>query len=184
MTKHDKKTIPEEIEEILEEEIMNDEWIIENTINEESVENELEDTDSECGKLKEAFTRQQADFNNFKKRVERDRDDMIFFLKADILKKILPRIDDLQRIISQTPEEEKNWTVYTWIVSIEKKLVSDLERMWVRTFDSKWDLINIDKHEVMTQIPWEDWIILDEFEKWYMIGDRVLRVAKVVVGQN
>jgi molecular chaperone GrpE (heat shock protein) len=74
--------------------------------------------------------------------------------------------------------------VYTWILSIEKKLLQDLEKMWVKAFDSKWDLINIDKHEVMTQIPWEDWIILDEFEKWYMIGDRVLRVAKVVVGQS
>lgn len=184
MTKHDKKTTPEEVEKILEEELVNNEWIIENTINEEIIESEIEDTDSECSKLKEAFTRQQADFNNFKKRVDRDREDMIFFLKSDILKKILPRIDDLQRIISQTPEEEKNWTVYTWIVSIEKKLVSDLERMWVRAFESKWDLINIDKHEVMTQIPWADWIILDEFEKWYMIGDRVLRVAKVVVGQS
>jgi molecular chaperone GrpE len=65
------------------------------------------DADSECSKLKEAFTRQQADFNNFKKRVERDREDMIFFLKADILKKILPRIDDLQRIILQTPDDQK-----------------------------------------------------------------------------
>jgi molecular chaperone GrpE len=103
MTKHDKKTTPEEVEKILEEELVIDE----NTINEEIVENESEDTTSECSKLKEAFTRQQADFNNFKKRVDRDRDDMIFFLKSDILKKILPRIDDLQRIISQTPDEQK-----------------------------------------------------------------------------
>ncbi len=184
MTKHDKKTktTPEEVEKILEEELVNNEWIIEenDTINEEIIEN----IDSECDKLKEAFTRQQADYDNFKKRVERDKEDMIFFLKADILKKILPRIDDLQRIISQTPDEQKTWTVYTWIVSIEKKLLQDLERMGVKAFESKWEQINIERHEVMTQIPWEEWIILDEFEKWYSIGDRVLRVAKVVVGQG
>ncbi|MFA5916709.1 MAG: nucleotide exchange factor GrpE [Candidatus Gracilibacteria bacterium] len=185
MTKHDKKTTPEEVEKILEEELVNDEGIIdENKINEEIIESESVDADSECSKLKEAFTRQQADFNNFKKRVERDREDMIFFLKADILKKILPRIDDLQRIILQTPDDQKKGTVYTGIISIEKKLLQDLERMGVKAFDSKGDQINIEKHEVMTQIPGEEGIILDEFEKGYMIGDRVLRVAKVVVGQG
>jgi len=53
-----------------------------------------------------------ADFDNFKKRVDRDRDDMIFFLKNDILKKILPRVDDLERIIKNTPEELKNNALY------------------------------------------------------------------------
>jgi len=48
-----------------------------------------------------------ADFDNFKKRTERDRTDMIFFLKQDIFKKILPRLDDLERMIKNTPEELK-----------------------------------------------------------------------------
>ena len=59
---------------------------------------------------------------------------------------------------------------------------NDLEKMWVKTFDSKWTEVDPNKHEVMTQIPGEEWIIVDEFEKWYMLEDRVLRVAKVVVG--
>jgi molecular chaperone GrpE (heat shock protein) len=49
-----------------------------------------------------------ADYENFKKRVERDRQDMIFFLKSDIFKKILPRLDDLERIINNTPDELKD----------------------------------------------------------------------------
>jgi molecular chaperone GrpE len=49
-----------------------------------------------------------ADFDNFKKRTERDRTDMIFFLKQDIFKKILPRLDDLDRMIKNTPEDLKN----------------------------------------------------------------------------
>jgi molecular chaperone GrpE len=47
----------------------------------------------------------QADFDNYKKRVARDRDEMIFFLKSDILTKVLPRIDDLERIIKNTPAD-------------------------------------------------------------------------------
>jgi molecular chaperone GrpE len=46
-----------------------------------------------------------ADFENFKKRVDRDKNDMIFFLKQDIFKKLLPLIDDLERIIKNTDPE-------------------------------------------------------------------------------
>jgi molecular chaperone GrpE len=53
-----------------------------------------------------------ADFENFKKRVERDKQDMIFFLKQDIFKKILPRIDDLERIIKNTPEDMQNGALF------------------------------------------------------------------------
>jgi molecular chaperone GrpE len=53
-----------------------------------------------------------ADFDNYKKRVDRDKLDMIFFLKNDILKKILPRVDDLDRIIKNTPEDLKNNALY------------------------------------------------------------------------
>ncbi|MDR0772346.1 MAG: nucleotide exchange factor GrpE [Candidatus Peribacteria bacterium] len=49
----------------------------------------------------------QADFDNYKKRTERDKEDMTFFLKADILGRILPRIDDLERIIKNTPKDLK-----------------------------------------------------------------------------
>ncbi|MDR2411109.1 MAG: nucleotide exchange factor GrpE [Candidatus Peribacteria bacterium] len=58
------------------------------------------------------LTKTLADFENYKKRVERDKDDMIFFLKSDILKKILPRIDDLERIIKNTPKDLKNNPLY------------------------------------------------------------------------
>lgn len=195
MTKHGKKDekfevpneqIEQEIEDVIKDinneeegELLSDDDLVEN-IEEEEIDNK----NNELTKLKEAFARQQADFDNFKKRVERDREDMMFFLKADILKKVLPRIDDLQRIITGTPDEEKDNAIYKWILSIEKKLVHDLEKMWVKPFESKWEQVDPDKHEVMTQIPWKNWIIVDEFEKWYMVWDRVLRVAKVVVWQE
>jgi molecular chaperone GrpE len=71
---------------------------------EEQIE-EIQKDESEIGKLKDMLARNQADFDNFKKRTERDKDDMIFFLKLDIFKKILPRLDDLERIIKNTPED-------------------------------------------------------------------------------
>ncbi|MDP2395730.1 MAG: nucleotide exchange factor GrpE [bacterium] len=61
-------------------------------------------SDSKC---KEMLARTMADYENFKKRVERDKMDMIFFLKSDIFKKILPRLDDLERILKNTPDDMK-----------------------------------------------------------------------------
>lgn len=138
---------------------------------------------NEISKLKDILARTQADYANFKTRVERDREDMIYYLKADIFKKILPIIDDIERIISQTPEPQRDNWVYEWVLSIQKKLIDDLEKQWVKCFDSIWSEIDPNKHEVMTQLPWKDWIILEEFEKWYLLWDKILRVAKVIVWQ-
>jgi molecular chaperone GrpE len=150
---------------------------------EEQVE-EIQKDESEIGKLKDMLARNQADFDNFKKRTERDKDDMIFFLKLDIFKKILPRLDDLERIIKNTPEDMTSWALFEWVITLQKQLLKDVTKMWVIVFESKGEEVNPDKHEVMTQVPGEEWRIVDEFEKWYMLWERVLRVAKVVVGNG
>lgn len=142
-----------------------------------------ENSSDEVAKLKEQLARTQADYANFKMRSERDRQDMIFFLKYDIFKKILPRIDDLERMIKNTPEEQRVWALYEAILAQEKAFKKDLENLWVVAFESLGQEVDPDKHEVMTQIPsGTPWVIVDEFEKWYMLGERVLRVAKVIVG--
>jgi len=147
----------------------------------EQQEDIIEQDENEILKLKDMLARSSADFENFKKRTERDKADMVFFLKLDIFKKILPRIDDLERIIKNTPEEMQNWAVYEWVLTLQKTFLKDLDKLWVKSFESIWHEVDPDKHEVMTQIPWEEWKIIDEFEKWYLLWDRILRVAKVVV---
>ncbi len=183
MPKNDKQDKEKEdiIEEMQDEinEIENEEWEIQEEVIEEM---NGEESSDEVSKLKEILAKTQADFENFKKRTARDRDDMIFFLKADILKKVLPRVDDLDRIIKKTPEDMQDWALFEGVVSLKKVLEKDLNSMWVSPFDSIWNEPNPDRHEVMTKIPWgEDWIIMEEFEKWYNLWDKVLRVAKVVV---
>lgn len=161
----------EEIEVLNNEEIEDEEEIEKN---EDLIENEVD-------KLKDLLARNQADFENFKKRTQRDKDDMIFFLKSDILKKILPRIDDMERIINNTPEELKEGWLYEWILAMEKALKKDLVWLWVEDFISLWWEVDPNKHDVMTKAPGKEDIIIDEFEKWYLLNNRVLRHAKVVV---
>ncbi len=147
----------------------------------EEYQEEISKDENKIAKLQDALARSQADFDNFKKRTERDKDDMVFFLKADIFKKILPRLDDLERIIKNTPAEMQEWALFEWVVTLQKSLLKDLNKLWVEAFESVWHEVDPEKHEVMTQVPGEEWVIIDEFEKWYMISGRVLRVAKVVV---
>jgi len=106
----------------------------------------------------------------------------MFFLKSDILGKILPRIDDLERMLKNTPEDMRSGALYEWILALEKSLKKDLSDLGVKAFESLGQPVDPNKHEVMTQVPSEQiGLIVDEFEKWYMLWDRVLRVAKVVV---
>ncbi|MDP2090028.1 MAG: nucleotide exchange factor GrpE [Candidatus Gracilibacteria bacterium] len=137
-------------------------------------------SDSKC---KEMLARTMADYENFKKRVERDKMDMIFFLKSDIFKKILPRLDDLERILKNTPDDMKIGVLYEGLVSLESKFQKDIENLGIKSFVSIGSTVDPDKHDVMTTVPGQlEGIIFDEFEKGYMLGDRVLRHAKVVVG--
>jgi grpE len=100
MSNKDKNTIEED--DILE----NIEEEIEQMEKDEESEKPSEASQSpEVDKTKDILTKTLADFDNYKKRVERDKKDMIFFLKSDILKKILPRVDDLERIIKNTPKD-------------------------------------------------------------------------------
>jgi len=180
MSEHKDKEILEE-EDILEqmedeiEEVENEDG----SINEEKLEEAVSPEDEAC---MDRLMKTQADFANFKARTERDKADMVFFLKQDIFKKVLPAIDDLDRIISATLDENKNTPIYEGVVALHKKLVGDLEKMWVKAFESKWQEVNPDKHDVMTTVPGQaEWIIFDEFEKGYELSWRVLRHAKVVV---
>lgn len=183
MTQEEKNKIEENdiLDEMQDEikEIENEDW----TINEEKIEdNFVEEVSPEDEKCKDILARTMADFDNFKKRTERDKQDMIFFLKKDILVKILPRLDDLDRMVNSTPEELKWNVLFEGVLWMQTKIISDLEKMWVTAFNSKWEEVNPDKHDVMTTVPWQkEWIIFDEFEKGYMLWDKVLRHAKVVV---
>jgi molecular chaperone GrpE len=95
----------------------------------EEYQEEISQDENKITKLQDALARSQADFDNFKKRTQRDKDDMIFFLKADIFKKILPRLDDLERIIKNTPEKMQDGAVYQGVVTLQKTLLKDLNKL-------------------------------------------------------
>jgi len=170
--------IMEEIQEEIEN-LKNEEW----EISEERVEQAQWDKDPIFDELKEALLKSQADYENFKRRTVRDKDEMVFFIKSKVINPVLKRVDDIERIIKNTPEEEKESPIFTAVLALEKSLKKDLADMWVKEFISLWEEVDPNKHDVMTQVPGKaENIICDEFEKGYELDWKVLRIAKVVVG--
>jgi len=159
-----------------------------NQIDEENKTQENEKNDhykKQLQELEDKLARNQADYQNLLKRTERDRIDNIFYSKQKILSTILPIIDDLERIIEQTSEHEKETIIYKWNILLKQKIDKIFSELWLKSFSSIWEEVDINKHEVMTKIPSDNpWLIVDEFEKWYILWDKIIRVAKVVVWDN
>ncbi|MDD5376609.1 MAG: nucleotide exchange factor GrpE [Candidatus Gracilibacteria bacterium] len=140
--------------------------------------------EEELEKLRGSLSRAQADYINLLKRVERDKADMTSFMTANIIKKILPTVDNLERALASVPSDiaEQKWT--DGIRATLQGLVKQLESMGVLSFESIGQEVDHERHEVMSQTSGKEGIILTEFEKGYMLHDRVIRHAKVIVGNG
>lgn len=171
---------------LIEEEINN---LEEKDFNEKDLEEKKDRLDIDFSKMmeelnnsKDSLARAQADYQNLLRRVERDKQDMWAYLTSNIILKILPFVDNLERIINHTPEDLLNNSVFEWVKSTYSWIIKTLENLWIQSFESIWNEADVEFHEIMSQWPWAEWIIIQEFEKWYKLWDKVIRHAKVIVG--
>lgn len=141
------------------------------------------DFQNEIKRLQEALARSQADYQNLLMRMERDKTEMVHFLSAKIMLPLLSQVDNLERAVALKSGVEGDGFV-DGIRSVFAGFEKYLESQGVRSFVSIGSEVDADRHDVMTQMPGEAGKILQEFEKGYLIGDRVLRHAKVVVGSG
>jgi molecular chaperone GrpE len=130
--------------------------------------------------LQASLARSQADYANLLMRVERDKADMAFFLSAKMLTPLLTQIDNLERAIALKTGVEGDAFV-DGIRSVLSGFAKFLESQGVTVFVSVGSEVDPDRHDVMTEMPGEAGKIVQEFEKGYMLRDRVLRHAKVIV---
>ncbi|HSM23882.1 MAG TPA: nucleotide exchange factor GrpE [Anaerolineaceae bacterium] len=133
----------------------------------------------------EGWQRERADFQNYKKRIERDQSSLKSFVTAEIIKKYIVVVDDLELAIKNRPthEESKGWV--DGINLIYQKLISILEGEGVEVIpvDGEFDP-NI--HEALSQIDhpeFESGKIVDVMRQGYKIGDRIIRPALVIVAR-
>ena len=152
------------------------------TISEETIENPTSEN-NEIATLRDQLARAQADYQNLKMRGERDRADMIHFLTEKLLSPLLTQIDNLDRAV-KIKDGVTDDAFVDGVRAVQSGLQKYLENQGVQAFDSIGQEVDPDKHEVLSQAPGKEGIIVTEFEKGYMLGDRVLRHAKVIVGSG
>lgn len=152
------------------------------TMNEEATE-KLNPENNEIATLRDQLARAQADYQNLKMRGERDRADMVHFLTEKLLSPLLTQIDNLDRAV-KIKDGVTDDAFVDGVRAVQSGLQKYLENQGVKAFDSVGQEVDPDKHEVLSQAPGKEGIIVTEFEKGYMLGDRVLRHAKVIVGSG
>ena len=134
---------------------------------------------------KEKYLRLFAEFENFKKRTAKERLELFKTAGQEVISAILPILDDMERAINQTPEEEKKSV--EGFVLINNKLADVLKGNGLNVTETKiGDTFDSEIHEAITLIPSDDdqkGKIIDVTEKGYKLGDKIIRFPKVVVGQ-
>jgi len=130
------------------------------------------------------WQRERADFLNYKKRIERDQQQLNARIKGDIIKKILPVMDDLERALKALPDGVKEASWEAGIDLIYRKLRNTLESEGITRIAGESFDPNI--HEAISHEPSSDHgsgEIIEIVQQGYMLGDRILRPALVRVAQ-
>ena len=161
---------------------------------ERTVEPETEDIDSlkkslEEGKAKAErylsnWQRAEADFDNYRKRVEQERSERDKFANMVLILNLLPVLDDLERAFNSLPANLSQLTWIDGIRLIHHKLQTTLQVTGLSEVKTVGERFNPVVHEAVTQGEGEEGKIIEELQKGYKLHDRVVRPALVVVGKG
>jgi molecular chaperone GrpE len=132
----------------------------------------------------DGWQREKAEFSNYKKRVNRDREQYNKDAVGKVVKKYLPILDDLERALKDKPTSEDHVIWTNGIELIYRKFVTTLENDGVYPMDVDGEMFDPNLHEAVAQIESEDHEsgqIIEVIQTGYTIGDRVLRPARVCI---
>jgi molecular chaperone GrpE len=145
---------------------------------------------SEAEALKDQLLRTLAEFDNYKKRSQREMSLFVQTANEKLIVDILPSIDDLERAIKVSKEimseDEKVQQFVQGVEFIYKKLMKTLEAKGLKAIESVGQTLDVNLHDALMQIDApgnEPDTIIDEHEKGYYLYDKVIRHSKVIVSK-
>ena len=130
------------------------------------------------------WQRAQADFINYKRRIEQERGEFNKFANAALILSLLPVLDDLERAFDSIPPSLAKLEWVDGIRLIERKLRSSLEAQGLTQIKALGEPFDPRIHEAVRQDKGQEGMVTEEIQKGYMLGDRVLRPTIVVVGNG
>ena len=153
------------------------------------MEEDRQETTAESGapdaqRYMDNWRRAEADFENYKKRVELDRAESARFASTAVILNILPVLDDLDRAFKSLPEKLAHLTWTDGIRLIHRKLQATLEAQGVTEIKTTGENFDPSVHEAVGQTTGEDGKIIEEAQRGYKLHGRVIRPAFVIVGNG
>ncbi len=130
------------------------------------------------------WQRAQADFINYKRRSEKEKTELSEYSRSEMVRCILPVLDDFERAISVEPEDAVDSSWVEGIKLIEKKLRLILENEGLCPIDAVGEQFDPYLHEAVRQESGEEGIVLEEVQKGYKYNEKILRPSQVVVGSG
>jgi molecular chaperone GrpE len=185
----------------MEEKIMNDnnerelnnaaEQTVDESVSEDSSsavaqEDEVNRLRAEIEELKDKYLRQVAEFDNFRKRTAKERIELIQTAGKDVITSLLDVLDDCDRAEKQLEVSDDVSVTRQGVALVFSKLRSILYAKGLKPMESIGSEFDADQHEAITSVPAGDKMkgkVVDEVQKGYYLNDKIIRFAKVVVGQ-
>jgi molecular chaperone GrpE len=130
------------------------------------------------------WQRVQADFINYKRRTEQERQEFNSFANANLLCSILPVLDDLERALNAVPEEFANADWVEGVRLVERKFKTILEGQGVKPICALNEPFDPNLHEALRQDKGKEGVVIAELQKGYTLHDKLLRPARVTVGKG
>ena len=140
--------------------------------------------DEKIEELTDRVKRQMAEFDNFRKRTEKEKASMYEIGAREIIEKILPVVDNFERGLAAVPEEEKDSPFADGMTKIYKQMMTVFEEMGVKAIDAVGEEFNPDYHNAVMHVEDEEAgenIVVEEFQKGYTYKDFVVRHSMVKV---
>lgn len=147
----------------------------------------LEKAEEEIAVLKDKYLRSVAEFDNYRKRTLKEKTELILNGSEKAVSAILPILDDMERAIENSAKTDDPAVLKEGMELIQQKFIKALEGMGVKKIDTADADFNTDFHEAIAMVPGmgddKKGKVLDCVQTGYMLNDKVIRHAKVAVGQ-
>ena len=149
-------------------------------------ESEIENLKAQIAEIKDKYLRQVAEFDNFRRRNAKERVELIQTAGKDVITDLLDVLDDSERAQKQMESTDDVTQIKQGVQLVFSKLRNTLSAKGLKPMESVGKEFNPDLHEAITEIPAGDEMkgkIVDEVQKGYLMNDKIIRFAKVVVGK-
>jgi molecular chaperone GrpE len=148
---------------------------------------QIAELEAKVAELTDKNLRLQAEFDNFRKRTLNEKMELIKNGGEDVLKSLLPMMDNFERAQASTSKAESVEAVKEGIDLIYNGFAEYLQKKGIKVMEAQGQVFDTDYHEALTKIPAPDESlkgkVVDVIEKGYTFNDKVIRFAKVVVGE-